>query len=277
MNTVQIHTLPQIRFAHAFHPQEYHGKLPIRQDFMEVTYVSEGSLTFRIGSETLIAHQGDILCNLYKNEIFIDTDSYHCHHTVGASVSFSLPQHSEGHLCLPFHTKASANTAILIQMIDQLVCNPSSYMGAPEKGAGWFLRILSELDNCSRSTNPPQLYGEQFYVSKAKDYILQNLKQPITQREVAAYLDLTPGYLCSVFKKVEHTTLMQYINRKKLEGIRLLMQQKNLKLHEAATLFGYNDANYVSRLHKKIYQYNITDKPSLPKGRETINQRMEPL
>lgn len=265
MNTVEIQSLPQIRFAHAYEPSEYHGKLPKRENFIEITYVAQGSLLYQNGSEIILAEEGDVLCNLYKNEISIHADHFHSHHTAGASVSFSILENVMDHLYLPVHTKASADTQIICRLIDQLIYNPSCYIGSPAKGAGWFLRILSEIDTCNRTSNTP-LFGEQLYVEKVKDYIHHHIHSPITQREVAAYLNLSPGYLCSIFKKAEHTTLLQYINRKKLEGIRLLMQQKNLRLNEAATLFGYSDANYVSRLHKKLFQYNITDKPTPPKG-----------
>ena len=266
MKTVDIQTLPKISFAHAFQTAQYHSRLPKREHFIEVTYITEGELFLQTDKEAVHAKKGDILCNLYKNDIFIDTDQFHAHHTVGASVSFELLEDAMEHLYLPFHTKASADTMIIQQMIDQLIYNPSSHIGAAAKGAGWFLRILSEIDNCNRKANALQLYGNRLYVEKAKDYIHRHLSQPITQRQVAEYLDISPGYLCSIFKKVEHTTLMQYSNRKKLEGVRLLMQQKNLKLNEAAALFGYTDANYVSRLHKKLFQYNITDKPAQPRG-----------
>jgi YesN/AraC family two-component response regulator len=38
------------------------------------------------------------------------------------------------------------------------------------------------------------------------------------------------------------------------------MEKEPVHLYEAAALFGYSDPNYVSRLFKKYYGYNITDK-----------------
>jgi YesN/AraC family two-component response regulator len=37
------------------------------------------------------------------------------------------------------------------------------------------------------------------------------------------------------------------------------MERENLRLYEAATRYGYTDANYVSRLYKRYFGKNITD------------------
>ena len=67
--------------------------------------------------------------------------------------------------------------------------------------------------------------------------------------------------ICTVFKRTEGTTVMRYINRTKLENIKALMEHNNLRLYEAAALYGYADPNYVSRLFKQLFGYNITEKP----------------
>jgi len=64
--------------------------------------------------------------------------------------------------------------------------------------------------------------------------------------------------LCSVFKKVEGISFQKYVNYEKLEAIKNLMEKEPVHLYEAAALFGYTDPNYVSRLFKKYYGYNIT-------------------
>ena len=63
-----------------------------------------------------------------------------------------------------------------------------------------------------------------------------------------------------VFKKTEGISFQKYVNFEKLEAIKNLMEKEHVHLYEAAALFGYTDPNYVSRLFKKYYGYNITDK-----------------
>ena len=51
---------------------------------------------------------------------------------------------------------------------------------------------------------------------------------------------------------------MSFINRTKLRKIKTLIDRENMKLYQAAEAFGYSDANYVSRLYKKLFGKNIT-------------------
>ena len=77
------------------------------------------------------------------------------------------------------------------------------------------------------------------------------------------YLDniyeITPEYLCSIFKRCESVTLISFINKIKLDRIRTLMEKEGLTLAAAAPMYGYNDPNYVSRLCKKYYGMSLTD------------------
>ena len=86
-----------------------------------------------------------------------------------------------------------------------------------------------------------------------------HLKEPILQKEVAAHLLITPEYLCNIFKKATGESLIKFINSVKLTKIRALILHENLKLNQAAILYGYSDPNYVSKLYKKYYGHNITD------------------
>ena len=101
------------------------------------------------------------------------------------------------------------------------------------------------------------------YTQRAKEYVQKNIYSTITQKSVSDYLSITPEYLCSVFKKVEGTTFKRYVNNGKLEMIKMLIEKEHLHLYEAAAQLGYSDPNYVSRLFKQYYGYNVTKKKKL--------------
>lgn len=266
MKTYEICSLPQLRFAHVFQADSYQAHFMPLENCIEVSYVAEGEFTLSINKESHTVKKGDIFCNFYTEDILLDAAGFHSHHTVCASAAFQMFDDDVERLYLPLLTAASADTASIRQIIDQLIYNPASYMGSTAKGAGWFLRLLSEIDLCNRKSNALHLTGEMLYVQKAKNYVRLHINEPITQKEVARYLGISPGYLCSLFQKAEHTSLIQYVNRQKLTEIKILMEQKHLKLNEAASLYGYSDPNYVSRLYKNIFQHNITDRPTKYSG-----------
>jgi AraC-like DNA-binding protein len=71
-------------------------------------------------------------------------------------------------------------------------------------------------------------------------------------------LGITPEYLCTVFKKSTGETVMRFVNRLKLNGVRSLMESERVPLYNAAEHFGFSDPNYVSRLYVKLFGECIT-------------------
>ncbi|MBQ8719953.1 MAG: helix-turn-helix transcriptional regulator [Clostridia bacterium] len=227
---------------------------------MEITYISEGSIIIEYKGKDYVANKGDIVLLPYGQEqIKIKAYAYHEHHTVFAHLRWSVQNNING-LYLPLITPSQYNTQSASNIIDQLIRNQLIFKNSQAKGATKFLELLCEIDQCNRKQKDLNLPSEVLYTQRAKEYVQGNLRIPITQRSVARYLSITPEYLCSVFKKVEGISFQKYVNYEKLEAIKNLIEKEQAHLYEAATLFGYRDPNYVSRLFKKYYGYNITDK-----------------
>lgn len=261
MNNIEIYTLPQIRFAHAHSRNDYYNHFPVRDNFIEVSYVAEGELHIETDNNHFVAKQNDVVCFLHNDIVDITSKGFHCHHTVSAYVDWKFLDAPITGLHLPVVTPQDLDTTHICKLIDDFIYGRNSYEESIAKNACQFLRILTEIDRCNQKANRMNVYGDVLYAERAKKYIHKHLSMPITQAEVASHLGISSGYLCSVFKKVQGVPLMQYINKVKLEAISQIMEREHLKLYEAAALFGYTDANYVSRLYKKMFQHNISDKP----------------
>lgn len=261
MDHYDICDLPVIRFAHAHSAENYTSFFRPDNSILEVLHVVEGTLYMFKEDRCFIAEKGDIVCIICDQVIHGYSEAFHCHRTVSACVKWVKTDASKG-LCLPFVTKASAETEEIAEMIDTLVYHPSRYESAKARGAGDFLRILNKIDEISRREEVFHEPAESLLVNRAKKFILNNLSRKITQAEVAEYLNVTPQYLCRVFRKQENTTLMKYANKIKLQKIQEMMEKENLKLYEAAQLMGYSDAAYVSRLYKQNFGRSITSRPS---------------
>ena len=260
MQTYEIETLPCVKFAHVYHADTYFNTLLKRENSMQITFISEGSILIEYKGVEYIANKGDIVILPYDQEhIKIRAIAYHEHHTVFANLRWSRQDDING-LYLPLVTPERFNTRSAANIIDQLIRNQLIFKESKTKGASKFLELLCEIDQCNRKQTELNLPSEVLYTQNAKKYVQTNLHLPITQRSVAQYLSITPEYLCSVFKKVEGISFQKYVNYQKLEAIKNLMEKEPVHLYEAATLFGYTDPNYVSRLFKKYYGYNITDK-----------------
>ena len=270
MKTIEVKTLPQVRFAHSYHAAAYYNSFPISEDRMEITFVAEGSVCVECNGKKYVAQKGDILCIPYSPyQIIVKSSAYHEHHTVQAAFQWVLQDDTEG-LYLPIVTPAHYNTKNAANLIEQLICNQLLFKDSPTRGAIVFLDLLYEIHQCNKRGEKLNVRGEALYTKRAKKYVQDNIHLPITQKSVAKHLAISPEYLCTIFKQNEGMTFMKYVNTEKLEAIKNLMEKEHLFLYEAATLFGYNDPNYVSRLFKKYYGYNITNKT-------TVRQQSLPL
>src|SRR5690606_12118798 len=89
-------------------------------------------------------------------------------------------------------------------------------------------------------------------VKKAIDYILLNLSHPLFLEQIAKQIHITPTYLSRRFKQVTGETIIDFINRKRVEEAAVYLRRGNISVTEAAFLVGYNDLNYFSKVFKKI-------------------------
>lgn len=260
MKHIEIMSLPNILFSHIYKADNYTNSFSVRENFLEVSYVADGSLEIKTENESFRTKKGDVICLFYDKKVSIMANEFHSHHTIGTKVAweFSSDEHS---LILPIITPAQYSTAKICDLIDDFVHNQMIYKNSKALGAAKFLELICAIDKCNRNAQNKNLPCEFLYTKRAKDYIQKNINTCITQSSVAEYLQVTPEYLCTVFKKTEGTTLIKYINKLKLKNIKTLIDNTNMYLYEAAAMFGYNDPNYVSRLYKQLFGYNITDKP----------------
>jgi AraC-like DNA-binding protein len=262
MKTIEIESMPRIQFAHAYSAEAYNNLLPKKADCIEVTYLSEGTLHIAYQGTQYTAHAGDIICLPYcSSEIHVFSDAFHAHCTVMAQLKWSTLTNNLHGLYLPLVTPLSRKTKAAKDMIEELVHDPLTFKESKTKGAAIFLSLLCEIDRCNRIAERQDVPSEAAYTRRAKEYIQRNIHAPITQREIAEHLSITPEYLCYVFKKCEGISVIRYCNTEKLEAIRALMEKERIHLYEASALFGYSDPNYVSRLYKKYYGHQITKKP----------------
>jgi len=261
MKHIDISTLPRVKFAHKHSADTYDFSLSSRIKGIEVCYVSDGCLTLKKDGEVFTAEKGDIICLIHDSDVLIFSDTFHSHNTVYADVSYIFSDSPNG-FYLPLLTKASPETEKITKMIDDFIYKPYRYESAVSKSSTEFMNILYNIDAINLS-NQDKASEKNLLVAKAKKYIYKNIHRNILQSEIADHLNITPQYLCNIFKQSEGVSLIKYVNTVKLRQIQTLMEKENLRLYEAAQLFGFSDPNYVSHLYKKTFGRNITSKPDL--------------
>ena len=258
MKTIEILSIPKIRHAHCFEAKRYKNNFPRIENRIEICYIFDGSVTFSRGGETYTVCQGDILCNLYDVESACVADGYHCHHTFAVAVDWKYVEDLQG-LHLPTVIKHSPETEEIAKMIDEIIFSAQTFDRIATRTAAIVFSILCKIDEIARREGDVAAPERSLLAAKAKTYIQNNITKPLTQTEVANYLGVSCGYLCSVFKRSEGISLIKYVNTLKLKGVYALMKKEGYRLYEAATTYGYSDPNYVSTLYKRMFGQNITE------------------
>lgn len=88
---------------------------------------------------------------------------------------------------------------------------------------------------------------------EAEQYIIQNYDKPLTIKEIAQQVYLTPNYLCYLYKSRTKRTLYQFILDVKMEKAKKLLCETNKPLTEVADALGYGNQNYFTKLFTKYY------------------------
>ncbi len=89
-------------------------------------------------------------------------------------------------------------------------------------------------------------------VRDAKQYIKDHITEPISLKDVAAAMNVSPGYLSTAFSHSEEHAITNYINKKKIQKAQYLLTKERLKVYEVSLMLGYENAGYFAKVFKKF-------------------------
>lgn len=85
------------------------------------------------------------------------------------------------------------------------------------------------------------------------DYINQHLQDHLTLTSLKSHVNLSEKYMCTIFKKETGTSIINYINEKRMEKAAELLSTSDLRLKEIGEQVGIPDSFYFSKMFKKYY------------------------
>ena len=88
-------------------------------------------------------------------------------------------------------------------------------------------------------------------ISKSLAYLHKNFPNNITVTELAGKIGLSPSRYSSVFKEYMGLSPQQYLINYRLQKAKDLLRHTNLSIKHIASLVGFNDQLYFSKLFKK--------------------------
>ena len=125
--------------------------------------------------------------------------------------------------------------------------------------SGALYEILTEFYTILYKKNNTAASEVSTILTQVKQYIEENYTQNITLEELSAQVQITPQYLCKLFKKYLHLRPMQYITQKRIQYAKQLLSDHQLSVNEIAHAVGFNDCSYFSAIFRKYEMISPTE------------------
>jgi len=89
-------------------------------------------------------------------------------------------------------------------------------------------------------------------IREAIEYINNNLKNELSQKEVADHVHLNPSYLSVLFKEHVKLTFSEYVTRRRIQRAKELLVSTNLPINDIAEESGYKTAKYFIKIFREL-------------------------
>lgn len=260
---IELRSLPELVFALYFTQLNYEYNFPPMIPNLEVLYIQSGTMTLHLLDQVITSEAGSFIMLPHKYPLFVETqkDAVHIHYTISirADNITELYDHpvrrkDDGRsLTIPICLPPCAKTPELLSKLKHVISEyHSSRASSAWKSGCLAAALLYDIARASTEQNEDKpLAPAHILCYRIKTYVAQHLAEPITLRKLSDALGKTPGYLSHVFRSVEGTSILQYINHEKVSHAAELVVAKRLTLKQAAAAVGVADPNYLSRMFRK--------------------------
>ena len=91
------------------------------------------------------------------------------------------------------------------------------------------------------------------YVIMAREFIKKNYgEKTLSLKTVSEYVGLSENHLSRIFAKQTGSSFIEYITELRIEKAKTLLKETNLKVYEVAEQVGFANAEYFSKVFKKV-------------------------
>jgi two-component system, response regulator YesN len=117
-----------------------------------------------------------------------------------------------------------------------------------QERAGMIEKVVDKKLVDANTQNP----SNRIPIREAIDYININIKNELTQKEVADHVHLNPSYLSVLFKEHVKLTFSEYVTRRRIQRAKELLISTNLPINDIAEESGYKTAKYFIKIFKEL-------------------------
>ena len=108
------------------------------------------------------------------------------------------------------------------------------------------------LDRCFEQTRANVTFPSGFQLEETLAYIESHYGENLTMTSTAEHFNLSTTYFCAQFKKKCGKSFVEYLNEYRVEQAKVLLATTDQCIYMVAENVGFRDANYFSKVFKKI-------------------------
>lgn len=254
-----FHSMPQILLAHRYGTHRYDMYFPPDPRRVEITCILQGGCEIFLpdSRQRISVPANSVICSLFSSPRHLSAAGYHEHITVSFGVEYSYVQ--SGGLILPEVMSFGEEENPILPYMEQIVLQYTMDACAPQN-IGLLWEMMGKLSVLFLSEpQKEQAMGQMWYVKKAQNFIVQNIALPLRVTDVAAHLDISPGYLSHLFNDIVGQTVVEYINTVRIRRVEELVLNYGLDIRQAGAQVGLQDPNYTSRLFRKVRGCSLSE------------------
>ena len=116
---------------------------------------------------------------------------------------------------------------------------------------------LCEASGVGQSISPPAdtpLTPKERHVSTVVAYINSHYTEQIPLETLTSMLELTPSYLCHIFRELIGMSIVEYIHKKRLVEARRLLTETSMPIGVISETVGFSSVNYFIKQFKTMHQ-----------------------
>ena len=95
-----------------------------------------------------------------------------------------------------------------------------------------------------------ELDQTELYVKRTVEFMHHNMDRNIQMKDIAAAVNLHPGYLHRIFRNYMQWTPTDYLTMLRMEKAKMLLQQTNIPISEISDYVGVGSRQYFHMLFK---------------------------
>lgn len=114
-----------------------------------------------------------------------------------------------------------------------------------------FIQLLVRIARLRGEMERSALDQTELYVKRTIEFMHHNMDRSIQMKDMAAAVNLHPGYLHRIFRNYMQWTPTDYLTMLRMEKAKMLLQQTNIPISEISDYVGVGSRQYFHMLFKK--------------------------